>query len=188
MKRTSYSEPDNPEWGGYLFFARKALRDVLGAAHMKIYLIRHAHALDGKDDAARPLSKKGRGQIRTMARFLRRSGALATREFWHSPMVRAVDTARLLAQRLEGRARLTPVAGLLHEDKPAIMARRLNKLRRPVAVVGHEPHLSALASLLIAGRPKPPLVVLRKCAVLALERHGRRWQVRWQVSPGMLGD
>jgi phosphohistidine phosphatase len=150
---------------------------------MQIYLIRHAHALEGTDDATRPLSKKGRAQIRAMARYLRRSGSLATREFWHSPLVRAVDTAQLLAKRLDGRIRLKRVAGLLHDDPPAIMTKKLNRQRRPVAVVGHEPHLSALASVLMAGKSKPALVVLKKCAVLALERDGRRWAARWLLSP-----
>jgi phosphohistidine phosphatase len=151
---------------------------------MEIYLIRHAHALDGENDAARPLGKKGRRQIRSMARFLRQSGALRTKEFWHSPLVRSADTAKLLVKRLGIRGELTLVSGLLHEDDPAIMARRLNKVRRPVAVVGHEPHLSALASLLVAGKARPAIFVLKKCAVLALEKQGQRWAVRWQVSPG----
>lgn len=155
---------------------------------MQIYLIRHAHAVDGQDDAARPLSKKGRAQIRAMARFLRGNGALATREFWPSPLVRAVDTADLLVKRLRIRGKLTRVAGLLADDTPEIMAKRLGRVRRPVAVVGHEPHLSALASVLMAGRAKPPLVVLKKCAVLALEKQGNRWAVRWQISPETLPD
>lgn len=153
---------------------------------MLIYLIRHAHALAGKDDAARPLSKKGRAQVRAMARFLRKSAALGTHEFWHSPLVRSVDTARLLARGLEVRGTFSLVTGLLHDDDPAILAKKLNQLRQPVAVVGHEPHLSALASLLVTGRAKPPAFVLKKCAVLALEKEGRRWAVRWQVSPEVL--
>lgn len=155
---------------------------------MLIYLIRHAHALEGKDDAARPLSAKGRGQIRLMARFFRRTGALDTREFWHSPLVRSVDTAQLLAKGLKVRGTFTLVAGLLHDDDPAVMASKLGQQRQTVAVVGHEPHLGALATLLIAGRAKPARFGLKKCAVLALERQGRGWTVLWQVSPGMLPD
>jgi phosphohistidine phosphatase len=151
---------------------------------MEIYLIRHAHALKGENDAARPLGKKGRKQIRAMGRFLRRSGALHTTDFWHSPLVRSADTAELLVERLGIRGKLRLVSGLLHEDNPAIMARRLDQVRRPVAVVGHEPHLSALASLLVAGQATPSIFVLKKCAVLALEKHGQRWNARWQVSPG----
>jgi phosphohistidine phosphatase len=153
---------------------------------MEIYLIRHAHAVDGTDDAARPLSKKGHRQIRTVGRFLRHSRSLRTREFWHSPLVRAVDTAHELAERLEIRPKFVLVAGLQPEDDPAVIARVLNRLRRPVAVVGHEPHLSALASLLVMGKAQPARFVFRKCTVLALEKRGRRWAARWQLSPSEL--
>jgi len=153
---------------------------------MQIYLIRHAHALAGDDDAVRPLSKKGHKQIRQIGSHLRKRELLETHEFWHSPLVRAEDTAKRLVEAMKLRAKLSEVKGLLHDDDPALMARRLNGLKRAVAVVGHEPHLSALASLLLAGRPQPPLVVLRKCAVLALERANGGWAVRWQISPEVL--
>jgi phosphohistidine phosphatase len=153
---------------------------------MLIYLVRHAHAVEGKDDAARALSRKGRDQIRVVAKFLRAGEAWNTREFWHSPMVRSVDTAKLLGKRLKVRGTFTLVSGLLHEDDPKIMAKKLNRLRRTIAIVGHEPHLSALATLLLTGSAQPPRVVLKKCAVLALERKGRRWSVRWLVSPEII--
>jgi phosphohistidine phosphatase len=153
---------------------------------MKIYLVRHAHALEGKDDDIRPLSGKGRKQIRHVAAFFRDNGRLAAREFWHSPLVRARDTAQQLGQELGRRAKLVEVAGLRPEDKPAVLAKRLNAVRRSVAVVGHEPHLSALASLLVAGKPRPVLFEFKKCAVVCLEKTGRHWVVRWQVAPGLL--
>src|SRR6478609_8068403 len=153
---------------------------------MKIYLVRHAHALDGKDDDIRPLSGRGRKQIRHVAAFFRDNGRLAAREFWHSPLVRARDTAQQLVSELGRRVKLVEVAGLRPEDKPAVLAKRLNALRRPVAVVGHEPHLSALASLLVAGKPRPVLFEFKKCAVVCLEKTGRHWVVRWQVAPGLL--
>lgn len=151
---------------------------------MMIYLIRHVHAVDGDDDAARPVSAKGRRQAARMAAFLRRGRLLATCELWHSPLVRAVTTAQLLAKGLGGRHRLVAVAGLEPYADPRTMARRLGALRRPVAVVGHEPHLGALAARLLGGRSGGAVVVMKKGAVLALERTGRRWAVRWLVSPG----
>jgi phosphohistidine phosphatase len=153
---------------------------------MQIYLVRHAHAIDGEDDDARPLSAKGRKQIRRVAAFLRGNEALMTREFWHSPAVRARDTAERFAAALKARAKLRQVSGLRHEDNPAIMAKRLKTLRRPVALFGHEPHLSALASLLIAGRDEPPLFVIRKCGVICLERANGHWVVCWQVAPELM--
>src|SRR5688572_17586606 len=153
---------------------------------MKIYLVRHAHAVDGEDDDARELSAKGRKQIRQMAAFLRWNEEFGTREFWHSPAVRAQDTAERLAARLKTKAKLVEVEGLRHGDDPAILARKLKTLRRPVAIFGHEPHLSALASLLLSGRAAPPFFVLRKGAVLCLERTGKHWAVCWQVGPELL--
>ena len=56
----------------------------------------------------------------------------------------------------------------------------------PVALVGHDPHLSALASLLVTGKVEPVRFRLRKCAVLRLERSSGGWIVQWQVSPDLL--
>ena len=153
----------------------------------RLYLIRHAHAEAGLDDARRPLSARGRKQIRAMARFLRHTEGFAPAEVWHSPLLRALDTAALLAGRLKLPVKLRPVNGLMPGDEPAIMASKLRTRRGSLALVGHEPHLSALASLLVAGSTEPPIFVMRKCAVLALEREGGRWVVRWQVSPELLG-
>ena len=150
---------------------------------MHIYLVRHAHADDGKDDAARPLSDKGTKQIRRVGKMLRDTEAFEAKEIWHSPLVRSRDTAVLLAKRLGSEAKLVEVSGLLHDDDPQIMARKLGEARRPVAVVGHDPHLSALATLLVCGKAKPSRFVLKKCAVLRLEREDGGWSVRWQVSP-----
>jgi phosphohistidine phosphatase len=153
---------------------------------MRIYLVRHAHAIEGEDDDVRPLSAKGRRQIRKAGAFFRANQQLEAKEFWHSPLVRARDTAELLVKRLAARVRLVETAGLRPDDDPALIAKRLGASRRPVAVVGHEPHLSALASLLVAGQARPSRFVLRKCAVVCLERAGRRWVVCWQVEPELL--
>jgi len=151
-----------------------------------IYLIRHAHAEDGPDDAARPLSRKGREQVRDMGRFLRRAGEIETAEFWHSPLLRSHATAVLLAKHLKARVSFKEVSGLTHRDDPEVMARKLGDARRPVAVVGHDPLLSALASLMVVGRAEPSRFKLKKGAVLRLDRLGGGWTVRWQVSPDLL--
>lgn len=134
----------------------------------------------------RPLSKRGRRQIRALAKFLGATGALHPAEIWHSPLVRSRQTAELLAGRLGLKAPLLKVAGLLPDDKPRSVAQRLKPLRHGVAIVGHEPHLSALAALLVTGVAAPGIFVFKKCAVLALERGAARWAVRWQVSPEVL--
>lgn len=153
---------------------------------MHLYLIRHAHAEDGRPDQARPLSRKGRAQIRRLARFLRTASALDVAEIWHSPLVRSRETAAELRRRLKSRAPLTEISGLKPEDDPAVTARRLGAVNRPVAIVGHDPHLSALASLLVGGPAEPAGFRLKKGAALRLDRSGGGWSARWLVTPELL--
>lgn len=155
---------------------------------LQLYLVRHAHALDGENDAARPLSHRGREQVRAMAALLSRGTAFQPAEIWHSPLARAAETASLLARELRSAARLREVPGLEPHDDPAALVPRINGLAIPVAIVGHEPHLSALATLLIDAGDDTPAVVMKKCAILACERTGPRgrWMLRWLVSPELL--
>lgn len=154
---------------------------------MLCYLVRHAHAVDSHPDQARPLSDRGRAQVRALAKFLDRSEAFTPDEIWHSPLVRARETAELLAHELKLDAKLHETAGLRPEDDPAAIARKLAGAGRSIAVVGHEPHLGALASLLVAGRVEPVVFDMKKGAVLALARGGDRWIVCWHVAPAYLG-
>lgn len=150
---------------------------------MMLYVIRHAHAVAAAEDPERPLSKRGRQQVRRIASFLKQSDAIAVGEIWHSPLARSVQTATLLRDRLGLEARLVEVKGLEGEDVPTIIAGRLKSRRQPLAIVGHEPHLSAFLSLLVAGAAEPRKFVLKKCAVVALGHVDGQWAVRWQVSP-----
>jgi len=154
---------------------------------VRLYIVRHAHAVDADKDAERPLSKRGRRQLERLADFLEDSGAFAPHEVWHSPLVRARETAKKLVERLSLEASLVEEQALEPSCDPQILGERLQALQKSIALVGHEPHLSALASWLITGRTAPPLFVLKKSAVLALERVEARWAVCWQVSPEVLG-
>ncbi len=148
-----------------------------------LYLVRHAHALDAEVDLTRPLSERGRKQVATLARFLQPTGAFSPEEIWHSPLVRSHETAQLLALRLKLLAPRREMPDLRPEDDPAATLRRLKVVRRPLAIVGHEPHLSALASLLVTGKTEPLAFVFKKAAVLTLEPTGEAWLVRWLISP-----
>ena len=154
-----------------------------------LYLVRHAQAVDGDDDDARALSPEGRAQVRRLAAFLGASGGMEPAEIWHSPLVRASETAALLAGALGLRVPLRKVAGLRPGDDPGAMAARLQS-PLSIALVGHEPNLSALASLLVAGRAVPAVFHLGKCAVLALERtrpgNAACWMACWHLAPELL--
>lgn len=163
---------------------------------MKLYLVRHAHAVTEQEDPARPLSLKGETDARRIAAWFRLNGAFQPTQFWHSPLLRALATARLLAGGLGDDPLLVETPGLLPEDDPEETATRLADYPQThdLALVGHEPHLSALGTLLVRGRTRPAAFKLRKGAILALEpdngthkRDGRpRWRVRWHFSPELL--
>ena len=154
---------------------------------MYLYLIRHAHALPGDDDHERPLSPKGRAQIRRLIAHLKSTTAFQPAEVWHSSLARSRQTARALAKQLFPAAPIHEVAHLEPEANPRPTATRLRAAENDIALVGHEPHLSALASLLVAGTPAPALFKLRKSTVLALKRgEDGRWIVRWQLAPELL--
>lgn len=164
---------------------------------MRVFLIRHGHALADQEDLRRPLSARGREITGTVAEFLKPSGALATvHAVWHSPLVRSRETADLLVKALGLDVLLVEAPGLLPEDDPAPIADRLDRADQPVMIVGHEPQLGALATLLVRGKVKPVGFEFRKSAVLALEKTGgshkksgrARWRVRWHFSPELLAD
>jgi len=154
---------------------------------MRLYLVRHAHAVPEEDDSRRPLSARGRKTVRQIAAIFHASGALQPGQVWHSPLWRARETAEILVRGLGlSRQTLVEVPGLLPEDDPAVIVRRLASGGEDLALVGHEPYLSALATRLVCGKGKPPVFEFKKGAVLCLENTGARWRIRWYFSPELL--
>lgn len=163
---------------------------------MRLYLVRHGHAVTEEEDPSRPLSLRGVEDMRRLVEFFRGNGAFRPLHLWHSPLRRAQETAEILARGMALDGAMLETTDLLPEDDPDVVAKRLadSALVDAVAVVGHEPHLSALATLLVRGRTHPVMFEIKKGAVIALERlnarHKKtgepRWAVRWHVTPALL--
>jgi phosphohistidine phosphatase len=157
---------------------------------MQLYLIRHAQAGDAPDDFARPLSSRGREQIASLVQFFRANAMLRPEEVWHSPLVRARETAEGLSAGLGWRAPFK-VTDILEPDRdPQAVVRRLNAATGPLALVGHEPLLSSLGTLLIKGSAWPLAFSMGKGDVLALERASAGpngpWMEKWHLGPELL--
>ena len=163
---------------------------------MLLYLVRHAHAVSEEQDGSRPLSSRGIECTRSLAQFFKQNGAFAPAQLWHSPLRRSRETAQILIAELNLDCGMVETSDLLPEDDPEETAARLAALigTQPLAIVGHEPHLSRLATVLVRGRSHPPAFVIKKGAVLALERtdevHKKtgdpRWAVVWHFTPALL--
>ena len=163
---------------------------------MQLFLVRHAHAVPAEENPARPLSGRGRDDARRVAAFFRGTPQFRPAQYWHSPLLRAAQTAQAFVETIDPEAMLVETDDLLPDDNPEAMAKRLARypVDHALALVGHDPHLTALGSLLVTGRAFPERFVLRKGAVLALERTQRlhkktglpRWRVCWHLSPELL--
>lgn len=106
-------------------------------------------SLEGRNDAARTLTPEGLKRTRQVARALaEKIDSIDT--ILHSPYVRARETAEIFAAAFPG-AKLKEAPGLRPHDEPASALENLDDLHGRVMLVGHEPHMGMLASLLLTG-------------------------------------
>lgn len=140
---------------------------------MRLLLIRHADAGDRDpaqwpDDTQRPITEKGRRRHRRVARRLKRRDMVPSL-LVSSPWMRAWQSAHLTAEYAGGPI---PVAAPALAAPPDL--EQLEKaIGNPgpdaiVVMVGHEPWLSELASLLLTGEPGLLAIDLPKSGVLTL--------------------
>jgi len=157
----------------------------------RLYLMRHAHAVTEEDDAQRPLSDKGREQVRMMAEFLSARGGIKVERVWHSPLRRAQETADAFCDQLNLTGSRREIGGLLPNDDIRGVARRLSGFGYPLLVVGHEPHLGRLTSMLVCGNVDQDIVDFTQATIACLEREAMKsqtilWRIRWHLTTALL--
>ena len=124
----------------------------------ELYLVRHAIAAERgsewPDDTKRPLTERGVSRFKEAVKGLRHLDVTVD-EIFTSPLVRARQTAELLAAGLDGKPPVKVLDALAPGHSFTALMSQLAKVakRRRVALVGHEPDLGELAAHLIgAGR------------------------------------
>ena len=134
---------------------------------MKLTLVRHGVAQErGEEvvDSTRELTELGRDRMKKAVRGMQRLG-FAFDELYFSPLVRAAQTAELLAPLVKVHAHETP---LLAERPSPELLKLLT--RGSIAFVGHEPWLSELAAWLVTGdRTSAARFALKKGGAIVLE-------------------
>lgn len=163
---------------------------------MNIYIIRHAIAVDEgtpgyESDSERPLTDKGRKKMRQIAKALRHLGVQFDLII-SSPYVRACETAEILAEVFKMKNKIVFSDNLIPLENPELVIGEINE-KHPVgslAVVGHEPHLSALVGLLTAESAKVEITLKKGgvCHLSADDLHHRdhRATLEWLLTPGIL--
>lgn len=138
---------------------------------MKLLLLRHAAAeprgTTGVSDDERPLTPTGKAAFRVVARGLariaRRPDVLLT-----SPLARARATAEIVARAF---SRIVPAIEPALADESVnglVIALKAHPLSATVALVGHEPGLSALLARLL-GASEGERMVFRKGGAALLD-------------------
>ena len=163
---------------------------------MNLYIIRHAIAVDEgtpeyEQDSERPLTDKGRKKMRQIAKGLRKLGV----EFdliLSSPYVRARETAEILADVFKMKKKIAFSENLIPMADPELLIPEILEKYSVdgIALVGHEPHLSALIGALTAEH-KTLDITLKKggvCYLTADDLHhaDHRATLEWLLTPGIL--
>ena len=156
-------------------------------AIMKLYFLRHADALEGADDAARPLSPHGKKEALEVGRFLKRAG-IQFDAAYSSPFVRAKETAEIVLD-LCGSTKLELTAALLNETSDEKFDEWLKGMpdAKHVCLVGHAPSLADRVRQLL-GITATDALKLPKGALACLETENRRTAtLKFLVTPKLLG-
>ncbi|MGC3959109.1 MAG: phosphohistidine phosphatase SixA [Verrucomicrobiota bacterium] len=164
---------------------------------MNLFLLRHGVAVDRDphsfpDDSHRPLTLKGEDRVRLV------SDAMQTLELTFdgilsSPFLRARQTAEIVAGALGLRRGLQFREELTPAGDPKALVRFINRMQpasENLLLVGHEPYLSELLSVLISGQPDAA-IDLKKNGLAKLEvserlKYGRCATLNWLLSPRQL--
>jgi phosphohistidine phosphatase len=161
----------------------------------EFYIMRHGIAVTRgsagfSDDSKRPLTPEGRQKMRQIVKGLSRLGFDVD---WivTSPLVRAVETAEIVAESLGANVpmdfcdALSP--GESAEALISFLAKRPNRKR--VLVIGHEPDLSEMAARLLgAGRHANLAFKKGGCCLITFSEFPPKspGQLAWWLTPRLL--
>lgn len=161
---------------------------------MNCVLFRHGIAIDREEwegpDEDRPLTDRGAKRVAQVAEGLRWLELQPTHVI-SSPLLRAIETAKILQDTHRVRAAVQIADELLPDAAPERLLTRLSDLPPESCVycVGHEPHLGLIASLMLTGKPSMgfPFKKAGACLIeIAIPLKPGRGILRWWMGPSHL--
>lgn len=164
------------------------LRSFGEDGRMKLFLMRHGDAENGYFDSTRALSPAGIREARFAGEFLKRSREIPG-VVYHSPLLRAVQTAEEVSNILGIDRNRYECKGLLPEDSVhSFAAEFIGELGEDVLLVGHQPFVASLASLLLTDSPAALTLRFTTGAVACLARSEarERWTLRFHVTAKLI--
>jgi phosphohistidine phosphatase len=155
---------------------------------MFVYLVQHGEAEREEVDPARPLTEKGRNDVRKVA-FFTAGAHVRVERIFHSGKLRARQTAEILGEVLKPSSGIMETDGLAPLDDPIIWAQRLQETTRDIMLTGHLPHLKRIAALLLCGTTERKAVAFAMGGIVTLERDDAgMWSLCWMVIPDLISQ
>ncbi|MBD3389722.1 phosphohistidine phosphatase SixA [Candidatus Micrarchaeota archaeon] len=153
---------------------------------MEIYLVQHGEAKPEEEDTERPLSPRGMKETSDIAKKLSFVIQRIPNKIFHSPKLRARQTAEILAKSLN--CKTGEIEGLKPLDDPSIIKDKLSSLDSSGTYffVGHLPNLEKLSSLLLYGTSGKPFVAFRNSAPLCITHRDGTWKLKYYFLPELL--
>jgi phosphohistidine phosphatase len=158
---------------------------------MTIFFLRHGDAVENPSlhDSERPLSELGQQQGSTAGSFLRTTrtsiGLIIV-----SPLLRAQQMAAAVQRELDS----PPISTSEFLASSSAPGQILDQLKSPgapgILLVGHEPHLSKVISLLISGAEGQKIEMKKgslACVEIAAPLEPGRGILKWLVTFGQMG-
>src|SRR5215469_10330710 len=160
---------------------------------MNIFILRHGIAVERgtegfENDSERPLTARGKRQLRKSAAAMRRM-KLRFDLILSSPYERAKRTAEIVAEELKLKKRLKFADALKYDGDAGELIHQLSMLKsapKNLLLVGHEPYLSQLISLLVSGH-EDVSIDFKKGGLCKLEaeklQYGKCSKLIWLITP-----
>jgi phosphohistidine phosphatase len=165
---------------------------------VNLYILRHGIAAElgtsgCERDSERPLTPEGKRKLARIA------GAMKAMELsfdliLSSPFVRARQTAEMVAKSFRAEKKLAFSKALAVGGNPRALVEELRRCEpapQEVLLVGHEPYLSGLISMLVAGHAGFS-VTLKKGGLCKLSaeslKYGRCASLEWLLTPKQMAQ
>ena len=153
---------------------------------MNLYLVQHAIAKSKEDDPDRPISDEGFQEMNEFITFVKENVNIKISSIFHSGKTRAHQTAETISRKIAPSVLVKTVEGMNPMDDVQLISDRLKSMTTDTMLVGHLPHLSKLASLLLTGDATKEIVRFSNSGIVCLNNDFGEWVVVWTLVPEIL--
>ncbi len=153
---------------------------------MYLYLVQHGKAKSKDEDPERPLNEEGVMETEKMARYAKEHLGIKVVKIVHSMKLRSKMTAEIFKKHLGDNIKLVESDKINPPSNPILIYEELEGERDDIMIVGHLPHLSKLASLLLVGDPEKEIIKFKYSGILCLHKLFDEWKIVYYIIPNNL--